>query len=216
MVFILKGGARLSATMWQWHGGARSFRNQEWPDGSPVTHPLLSVLGLSELIRNNPHLHGLVQDCSISSALALEIPQSCINTLRPRQNGRHFADNIFKCIFLNENVWIPIKISLKFVPKGPVNNIPALVQIMAWRRPGDKSLSEPMMVGLTTHICVTRPQWVKPLVWDLIYWYSIVKHQWRYHWISWKFWWQYVWHVLTHYGLVTPFCFTDLCQCWFR
>ena len=38
------------------------------------------------------------------------------NTLRPRQNGRHFADDIFKWIFLNENVWIPIEISLKFVP----------------------------------------------------------------------------------------------------
>ena len=82
------------------------------------------------------------------------------NTLRLRQNGRHFADDIFKCIFLNEDVWIPNKISLKFVPKGPINNIPALVQIMAWRRPGDKPLSEPMMVSLTMHICVTRPQWV--------------------------------------------------------
>ena len=71
-----------------------------------------------------------------------------------------FADDIFKCISLNENVWIPIKISMKFVPKGPINNIPALVQIMAWRRPGDKPLSEPMMVSSTTHICVTRPQWV--------------------------------------------------------
>ena len=49
------------------------------------------------------------------------------NTLRPRQNGRHFADDIFKCIFLNENVLISIKISLKFVPKGQINNIPALV-----------------------------------------------------------------------------------------
>ena len=45
-----------------------------------------------------------------------------------------------------------IKISLKFVPKGPINNIPSLVQIMAWRRPGDKPLSEPMMASLT-HIC---------------------------------------------------------------
>ena len=61
-----------------------------------------------------------------------------VNTLRPRQNGCHFADDIFKCIFLNENVSIAIKISLKFVPKGPINNIPALVQIMAWHRPGDK------------------------------------------------------------------------------
>ena len=88
-------------------------------------------------------------------------PFRILNSLRPRRNRRHFADDIFKCIFLNENVWIPIKSSLKFVPKGSINNIPALVQIMAWRRPGDKPLSEPMMVCLTTHICVTRPQWVK-------------------------------------------------------
>ena len=81
------------------------------------------------------------------------------NTLRPRRDGRHFPDDIFKRIFLNENVWILIKISLKFVPKGPINNIPALVQIMAWRRPGDKPLFEPMMASLLTHIWVTRPQW---------------------------------------------------------
>ena len=82
------------------------------------------------------------------------------NTLRPRQNGGHFADEIFKRIFLNENILIPIKISLNFVPMGSINNIPALVQIMAWRRPGDKPLSEPMRVNLPTHIYVTRPQWV--------------------------------------------------------
>ena len=84
----------------------------------------------------------------------------CFNTLRPRRNEQHFADNIFKHIFFNENVWISIKIPLKFVPKGPINNIPALVQIMAWRQSGDKPLSEPMMVSLPTHICVTRTQWV--------------------------------------------------------
>ena len=61
-----------------------------------------------------------------------------INTFRPRQNGRHFPDDIFKWIFFNENVWMSIKISLKFVSQGPINNKPALVQIMAWRRPGDK------------------------------------------------------------------------------
>ena len=49
------------------------------------------------------------------------------NTLRLRQNGRHFADDTLKYILLNENVWIPIEISLKFVPKGPIDNIPALV-----------------------------------------------------------------------------------------
>ena len=102
-----------------------------------------------------------------------------INSLRPRRNGRYNADDIFKCIFLNENVWIPTKISLKFVPKDPINNIPALVQIMAWRRSGDKPLSEPMTVSLLiyvrhsasmiyqliswcllTIICVVLPPWV--------------------------------------------------------
>ena len=83
-----------------------------------------------------------------------------LNTLRPRQNGRHFADDIFKCIFWSKNTWIPIKISLKFVSYGPINNIPALVQIMAWCRPGNKPLSGPILVRLPTHICVTRPQWV--------------------------------------------------------
>ena len=86
--------------------------------------------------------------------------QTLLNTLRPRQNGRFSADDTFKHIFLNENIRISIKISLKFVPKGLINNIPVLVLIMAWRRSGDKPLSEPMMVRSLTHICVTRPQWV--------------------------------------------------------
>ena len=75
-----------------------------------------------------------------------------VNSLRLRQNGRHFPDDIFKCIFLNESIWISFEISLKCVPKGPINKIPALVQIMAWRRPGDKPLSEPMLVCLLTHV----------------------------------------------------------------
>ena len=67
------------------------------------------------------------------------------NTLVPRQDGRHFPDAIFKWIFLNENVWILIKISLNFVPRDPFNNIPALFKKMAWHRPGYKPLSESMM-----------------------------------------------------------------------
>ena len=89
-----------------------------------------------------------------------------LNTLRPRQYGRHFPDDIFKCIFVNDNVLIWIQISLKFVRKGLINNIPSLVQIMAWRWPGDKPLSEPMMIILLTHICVTRPQWVNVIPWE--------------------------------------------------
>ena len=55
------------------------------------------------------------------------------------------ADNIFKRIFLNDKLWILIEISLKFVPKGPIDNNPALVYIMAWCRIGDKPLYEPML-----------------------------------------------------------------------
>ena len=96
--------------------------------------------------------------CSVASPSDICIE---LNSLRPRRNRRHFADAIFKCIFVNENIWISIKISLKFVPTGPISNIPALVQMMAWRRPGDKPLSGPRMVRLSTHICVTRAQWIK-------------------------------------------------------
>ena len=73
---------------------------------------------------------------------------------RLRQNGRKYCD-IFKCIFLNENVWILLKISLKFVPNGPINNITALVLILAWHQLGEKPLSEPMRVSLLTHIYVS-------------------------------------------------------------
>ena len=59
------------------------------------------------------------------------------STLRPRQDSRHFADDIFKCIFLNENVSISITISLLFILDVPIDN--------HWQRPCDKPLSEPMI-----------------------------------------------------------------------
>ena len=80
------------------------------------------------------------------------IARSVINTLRLRQNRCHFPDDIFKRVLLNENVWILIKISLKFVPNGRINNIPALVQIMAWRCPCDKPLFEPIMFSIMIYI----------------------------------------------------------------
>ena len=66
--------------------------------------------------------------------------------------------------FLNENIWIALKVSLKFVPKVQINNNPALIRIMAWGRPGYKPLSGPTMVRLLAHICATRPHWVNDLV----------------------------------------------------
>ena len=72
-----------------------------------------------------------------------------VNSFPPAQNGRHCADDIFRCIFVNENFCILTKGSLKFVPKGPIDNNPALVQITDWRRTGDKPLSEPMLTQFT-------------------------------------------------------------------
>ena len=66
-------------------------------------------------------------------------------TYDEKQNGCHFTDGIFKYIFFNEKVWILIKISLKLVPMGSINDEPSLVHIMACRPSGDKPLSEPMM-----------------------------------------------------------------------
>ena len=79
--------------------------------------------------------------------------------------GRDKMAAIFQTTFSNGFSWMKLyefwlKISLKFVPRGRINNILALVQIMAWRQQGDKPLSEPMMVSSLTHICVIWPQWV--------------------------------------------------------
>ena len=75
--------------------------------------------------------------------------QSWFSSCPPGQNGHHFADDIFRCIFVNEKFCIFIKISLKFVPKGPIDNNPALVQIMAWHQIGNKPLSEPLLTRFT-------------------------------------------------------------------
>ena len=110
---------------------------------------------------------------TIAGATILESKSSLsklFNTLRLRREGHLFSDNIFKHICLNEKVSILIKISLKFARKGSLNNKRAFVQIIAWYRP----LSEPMMVSLLMHVCITRPQSVKnwaPV--DLIYGYPI-------------------------------------------
>ena len=124
------------------------------------------------LINNNAALVEIMSWCWIDdkplSETMLKQPSSMtlicstrgrwVNTLRLRRNGQHFANNIFRRIFFNENVWISIKISLKFVPKGSINNNPALVEIMAWRHLGDKPLSQLMMVfqHIFTSLCLNK------------------------------------------------------------
>ena len=150
---------------WRYHTAYGEYLRTKWICSS-FLHLILLV---SDIFGSNiQYVDGLVQDCGNSSALAMELLQSCtkplmyfckilscnqsvwsrwfgllgkllgrkgvalewctlrlretMNTLRPRQDGRHFPDDIIKCIFLNENVQISIKIPLKFVPKGPINN----------------------------------------------------------------------------------------------
>ena len=90
-----------------------------------------------------------------------------LDTMRPRQ---HFANDIFK---LNENVWIFIKISLKSVPMNPVENMVALVQIMAWHCTGNKPLSEPMEVRLPMHMSLGLNELIDWLTnWLDLTWFS--------------------------------------------
>ena len=112
---------------------------------------LISILTSTKKLVNDTDTSGMGKDSKLFML-------SDMNTLRPRQDGHRFPDDTFERIFLTENVIILIKISMKFVPDGSIDNIPVLV-----RRPGDKPLSEPMMIRLPTHICVTRSQWVNTL-----------------------------------------------------
>ena len=121
-----------------------------------------------------------------------DVVQKLNNTLRSRQNGRHFADDIFKCIFWNENVWIHVehvKISLKFVPKGPISNISAFGS--------DNGLP--------------------PSRWD---YRDIYASLWLNELMSGFFWANTAYlgtgFLSIHEGLVTYLCFSELGQIWFR
>ena len=134
---------------------------------NPESLPVLKVILRMRSVNNSDNSGGKMETHPWPHGLgATGVWDWDVNSLRPKKNGRRFTDDIFKRIFLTENVRISIKVSLKFIPKCPINNNPALVLIMAWRRSGDKPLSEPMMVSLLTHICVTRPQWVNGSVQD--------------------------------------------------
>ena len=103
--------------------------------------PMASILSGS-----GRHFETMVRFESFPVVLAVGSP---FNSSPLGQNGRHFTDDIFKCIFMNEKFCILIKISLQFVPKSPIDHKPALVYVMAWRRPGAKPLTEPMLTQFT-------------------------------------------------------------------
>ena len=130
-----------------------------------ITHPLVLKLQRKEVILNVVIAHFRSSVTFLFAAVFISWPSrtlKCLLTYRiiPIRSAWHL-DTVNDGIFFNGNIWIWIKNSLKFVPKGSINDIPSLVQIMVWHQPGNKQLSEPIMVISPTHICVTWHQWVE-------------------------------------------------------
>ena len=116
----------------QWSG----FRvSQKWWHGRISLLVQLSITSSSD---NTDDVHLIIRG-----------KMHMINSHPPGKNGHHFADNIFRCIFMNKEFCILIRITLEIVPKSPIDGNPALLQIMAWHHTGDKALSEPMLTWFT-------------------------------------------------------------------
>ena len=132
--------------------------------------PLATVIGdpISHIMFDNNGCHGgfyrydngiKICDCHGCPSVSISLTHCGRDKM-----ATTLADDIFKLIFLNENVRISLKFSLKCVPKVGINNIAAFVKIMVWRLPGVKSSTEQMVFRLPTHICVACPQWVDTLL----------------------------------------------------
>ena len=105
---------------------------------------------------NNGFVHLMVVE------YATKLRMQHINSSPSAQSGRYFGRRHSQCIFLNKNDGVPIQILLKFVPRSSNDKTPALIQIMAGSRIGDKPLSEAMMTRCIDAyiICDTRGRWV--------------------------------------------------------
>ena len=112
-------------------------------------YPILPILrGLTSTFTNDQ----ICWPLSIPAAMPwLSIPFRLpgLTHLPLAKKAAILADDIFKCSLLNENDRISIQISLKFVPRNPIDNKPAMIQVMAWRWIGDKPLPAPMMAQFT-------------------------------------------------------------------
>ena len=128
---------------------------------SAVDHSKLpcDIIKCVELIQDNSSKHFALYNDYFMNYIQYRVSWK---SLRPIRNKHCFANDTFKCISLNENVLLSTEISLTLFSKGAINGILVLVQRIAWRRQCDKPFSETIGIILLTHICVTRPQWIKP------------------------------------------------------
>ena len=84
-----------------------------------------------------------------------------VNSSPSGENGPLFADDMFKRIFFNVNIWISNKISLEYIPRGLIDNMSVLVQIMAWPVQVPSHYLNQCWPSSPMHICSTRGRWVK-------------------------------------------------------
>ena len=132
---------------WPAGGGVREVSPDWWRAGVPPSNELVT--------------RGVMINVSIGDDIRTFLSKLC--------SFHIFEEELIKFyMILFDKIWtsqtLTIKISVKFVPKGPINNNPALFQVMSWCWPGDRPLSEPMMVSLVMHICVTWPEWVNSML----------------------------------------------------
>ena len=116
-----------------------------------VSAPLAFVWGIHRWPVNSPHKRPVTRKMFPFDDVIMRcnpLNPGRFNASPPGQNGRHFADDIFRCIFVMEKFCILSKISLKFAPWVPIDNNLVLVYIMSWRQI-DKPLSEPVLTRFT-------------------------------------------------------------------
>ena len=175
-IYFTEGGCGDQNFAWDYTGitirTASGYDCQRWDRQTPHWHGMTEVAmfpddSMDEASNYCRQYHGVEvgylwchtthpnvrwEHCSLEETLCGEYQHIAAETRWPPFYRQHFETD-----FLEEYLWISIEIPLKFVPIGPINNIPALVQIMACRLVGAKPLSEPILFSLRTHIRVTGP-----------------------------------------------------------
>ena len=131
-----------------------------WTNDDLVYWCINASPGLSELIEFKVDLHLIFSLASTWHVFML----FTLNSSPPGQDGRGFADDVFRCTFVNEKICILIEISLKFVPRGLIDNKAVLVQAMAWRQRATSHYLNRCWSSSLTHIYGTGGRWVNSLV----------------------------------------------------